>query len=181
LMGSSYYAQDWSRKLLDFWFRNGLEPSGKFTEYLAASREPLFQDDYGLNINDNTPLLMLAAHHYYSLTGDKGFLFAVYPALLRSANLILQQREVGSNNHYNLVWCDSTETFVRGLCGWRNAIRNYNLAGAVTELNVECYYALLMTAELAREVGDGSNARLLESAAGNLYSAIQSHLRDVSS
>jgi glycogen debranching enzyme len=181
LMGSSYYAQAWSRKLLDFWFRNGLEPSGKFAEYLAASREPLFQDDYGLNVNDNTPLLMLAAHHYYSLTGDKGFLYAVYPALLRSANLILQQREVGLNNHYSLIWCDSTETFVRGLCGWRNAIRDYNLAGAVTELNVECYQALLMTAELAREIGDHRNARLLESAARDLYSAIQSHLRDLSS
>ena len=181
LMGSSYYAQNWSRKLLDFWFRNGLEPSGKFTEYLAASREPLFQDDYGLNVNDNTPLLMLAAHHYYSLTGDKGFLLNAYPALLRSASLIMQQRAAGLNNRYNLVWCDSTETFVRGLCGWRNAIRDYNLAGAVTEVNVECYHALLMTAELAREVEDDRNAHLLEAAARDLYEAIQSHLRDMSS
>ena len=177
LMGSSYYAQSWSKKLLDFWFRYGLEPSGKFTEYLAASREPLFRDDYGLNINDNTPLLMLAAHHYYALTGDKGFLLAVYPALLRSANLILQERDAGANNRYRLVWCDSTETFVRGLCGWRNAVRDYNLAGAVTEVNVECYHALLMTAELAGELSDGRNEQILESAAADLRKAIESHLR----
>jgi hypothetical protein len=104
-------------------------------------------------------------------------LLGVYPALLRSASRVLQERETGANNRYGLVWCDSTETFVRGLCGWRNAIRDYNLAGAVTEVNVECYQALLMTAELAREVDDQRNAQLLESAAGDLRAAIQSHLR----
>ena len=79
LAGSSYYAQSWSRKLFDFWFRYGLDVSGKFTEYLTASGDPLFKDDYGLNINDNTPLFLMAAHQYYCVTGDLGFLHSAYP------------------------------------------------------------------------------------------------------
>src|SRR3989449_7367882 len=146
-------------------------------EYMAASRDPIFKDDYGLNINDNTPLLMMAAHHYYSLTGDQGFLRAVYPSLLNSADYILSQRRVGKNNRFGLVWCTSTETFVRGLCGWRNAISNYNLSGAVTEVNSECYRALLQTSQLAQEMGDEPNRARLETAAQDLRQAIEKHLR----
>ena len=130
LAGSSYYAQAWSRSVLDFWFNHGLDLSGKFTEYLTASRDPMLGDDYGLNINDDTPLMMIAAHQYYSLTGDRGFLNSAYPSLLRSANYILTQRRAGRNNQHGLVWCDSTETSVRGSCTWRNVISGYNLAGA---------------------------------------------------
>ena len=177
LMGSSYYAQPWSRRLLDFWFSRGVDPNGKFTEYMSASRDPFFKDDYGLNINDGTPLFMIAACHYYSLTKDRDFLHRVYPLLLNSANLILDQRKIGTSNRFNLVWCNSTETFVRGLCGWRNAIRDYNLSGAVTEVNVECYYALKKISELAKEVGDQLNQERLETAAEDLRKAINKHLR----
>ena len=177
LMGSSYYAQTWSRKLLDLWFQWGLETSGKFVEYFAASREPIFRDDYGLNIADNTPLLLMAAHHYYSLTGDLGFLHSVYPSLLHSANYILDQRKVGTNNRFGLVWCTSTDTFVRGLPVWRNAIPGYNLCGAPTELNTECYRSLLLVAELAQAMGDEPNRLRLEDAAQDLRVAINAHLR----
>jgi glycogen debranching enzyme len=177
LAGSAYYAQLWSRKLLDFWFRYGLEVNGKFTEYLTASGDPIFKDDYGLNINDNTPLFLMAAHQYYSVTGDLGFLYSVYPKLLQSADYILEQRKAGLNNRYGLVWSTSTETFVRGLCGWRNAIPNYTLSGAVTEVNAECYRALMTTAELAKAMGDEPNRQRLQSAAGELARAIDKYLR----
>jgi len=177
LSGSSYYAQAWSKKLLHLWYQEGVELSGKFIEYMKASRFPIFRDDYALNINDNTPLLMIAAYRYYSLTGDRGFLDAVYPQLLNSANYILSQRWVGSKNHYGLVWSTSKEKFVRGLCGWRNAISDYNISGAVTEVNVECYQALLRTAELARLMGDKANEARLQTAALELEQAIQQHLR----
>jgi hypothetical protein len=177
LSGSSYYAQPWSKLLLSLWFNKGLEPNGKFIEYMTASGNPIFTDDYGLNINDNTPLLMMAAHRYYSMSGDLQFLHEVYPLLLNSANYILSQRRVGKNNRYGLVWCTSTETFVRGLCGWRNCIRNYNLSGAVTEVNVECYQALREVAELARVMGDDLNRTRLEASAQDLKAAINQHLR----
>ena len=172
LVSTNYYAQAWSRRILDFWFRAGVEPSGKFIEYMHASSDPLYRDDYGLNINDNTPLLMIAAHHYYSLSGDRGFLDGVYPALLRSADYILAQR-----NGDGLVSCRSREYFVRGLCGWRNCTQNYRLSGAVTEINAECHRALAVTAELAAATGDKANAARLRSAAKELLAAINRHLR----
>ncbi len=177
LMGSSYYAQARSRKLLDAWFRFGLEPSGKFVEYFTAARQPIYRDDYGLNIADNTPLMIMAAHHYYSLSGDRGFLEAVYPWLLNSADYILQQAKASERNRYGLVWCDSTDTFVRGLPVWRNAIPKCNIAGAPTELNAECYQALLQTADLARVMGDETNRVRYKAAAQLLHGAIERHLR----
>lgn len=177
LMGASYHAQAWSRKLLDFWFAHGIEPSGKFTEYMTASRDPMFSDDYGLNVNDNTPLLIIASHHYYSLTGDRDFLTRAYPSLLRAAGLIESQRYAGENNHYGLVWCTSAEKFVRGLCGWRNAISNYNLSGAVTEINSESYQAFRDLSELAAEAGDRANEARFQSAAEDLLQAINTYLR----
>jgi glycogen debranching enzyme len=177
LMGSDYYAQAWSRKLLDLWFAHGLEPSGKFIEYMTASRDPIFTDDYGLNINDITPLLVLASSQYYSITGDRGFLLQVYPSLLRSAELIQSQRTVGENNHYGLVWCTTTENFVRGLFSWRNAISNYNISGAVTEVNSEAYGALLSVSELAGVLGDTANQAHYKAAAEDLHQAINRYLR----
>jgi glycogen debranching enzyme len=177
LMGSNYYAQAWSRKLLDLWFAKGLEPNGKFTEYMTASQDPLFTDDYGLNINDITPLLIMAASHYYSLSGDRGFLLQVYPSLLRSAELIQSQRSAGENNHYGLVWCTTRETFVRGLFSWRNAIANYNLSGAVTEVNSEGYEALRTISELAGVMGDSANQAYYKAAAEDLHAAINRSLR----
>ena len=177
LMGSSYYAQTRSRKLLDAWFRFGLEPSGKFIEYFTAARDPIYRDDYGLNIGDNTPLFIMATHHYYSLTGDRSFLGAIYPSLLNSADYILEQTGVGEKNRFGLVWCTSTDTFVRGLPVWRNAIPKCNIAGASTELNVECYRALLIAAELAQAMGDEGNRARFESAAQDIRSAIEKHLR----
>jgi glycogen debranching enzyme len=172
LVSSNYYAQAWSRGMLDFWFRVGQEPSGKFIEYMLAASAPLYRDDYGLNINDNTPLLMIAAHHYYALSADRGFLDAHYSALLRAANYILDQR-----NADGLVWCRSRDAFVRGLCGWRNCTANYRLSGAVTEINSECYRALALMAELAAATGDKPNATRLQAAAKELHTAINRHLQ----
>jgi hypothetical protein len=98
VVASNYYAQAWSRRMLETWFRLGLEPNGKFIEYMAPSRQPhLFRDDYGLNINDNTPLMLIATHHYYCLSGDRGFLDFAYPSLLLSANYILDQRNAAAS------------------------------------------------------------------------------------
>ncbi|MDB6167302.1 MAG: hypothetical protein JWM88_166 [Verrucomicrobia bacterium] len=172
LVGTNYYAQAWSRRLLEFWFRDGVEPNGKFIEYMLASSEPLFRDDYGLNVNDNTPLLIVAVHHYYSISGDRGFLDSVYAALIRSANYLLAQR-----NDDGLVWCRSRDVFVRGLCGWRNCTGNYELSGAVTEINAECQAAFALTAELAGVVGDRGTAGRFRTAAAALHTAINRHLR----
>ena len=82
-------------------------------------------EDYGLNINDNTPLLVLALWHHYNVTGDRAFLERVYPQAKRMAKYILSQR-----NEQGLVWCSSGGTFERGIVGWRNVIPDYRLSGA---------------------------------------------------
>ncbi len=177
LLSTNYYAQAWSRRILETWFHHGLEPNGKFIEYMLASSNPLFKDDYGLNINDNTPLMLIASHHYYALTGDRGFLDSAYPSLLASANYILDQRRVGANNRHGLVWCTSTEHFVRGLATWRNCFQGGQISGAVTEINSECYRALMALAELALAAGDDPNAQRLTAAAEDLRGSINDHLR----
>ena len=176
LMGSDYYAQGWSRKLLDLWFEHGLEPNGKFAEYMTASHLPLFRDDYGLNINDDTPLMMIAASHYYSLSGDRDFLLRAYPSLVKSADWIESQRTAGDNNHYGLIWCTTTELGPRGMCSWRAVIPNYSLSGAVTEVNSEAYQALRAVAALARVLGDETNALRYDHDANDLRQAINRYL-----
>ena len=90
-------------------------------------------EDYGLNINDNTPLLILALWHHYNATGDEDFLREVYPAAAKAARYILSQR-----NDQGLVWCTATGTSDWGIIGWRNVIKDYRLSGATTEVNSEC-------------------------------------------
>ena len=176
LMGSSYFAPEFSRQLLTLWFKHGEEPSGKFSEYMLASGEPLFTDDYGMNINDDTPLMLIAARHYYSLTRDRGFLLEAYPGLLRAADWIQSQRRVGENNTYGLLWCTSTELGTRGLFTWRN-LGTINISGAVTEVNSEAYAALTAVSELAGASGDSANEQRYRAAAQSLREAINRYLR----
>ena len=81
--------------------------------------------DYKLNINDNTPLLVLALWHHYNATGDVAFLRRVYRASKRAAEYILSQR-----NEQGLVWCTATGTADWGIVGWRNVIADYRLSAA---------------------------------------------------
>jgi len=176
LMGSSYFSPAFSRKLLDLWFEHGEERNGKFSEYMLASGEPLLRDDYGMNINDDTPLMLIAARQYYSLTRDRGFLLDVYPGILRAANWIQSQRWVGANNTHGLLWCTSTALGTRGLFTWRN-IGTTNISGAVTEVNSEAYAALTAVSELAGAMGDPVNQRRYRAAAQSLRAAINRYLR----
>ncbi len=123
------------------------EESGLVVEYYDIRDDTTA--DYGLNINDNTPLLILALWHHYNSTGDDDFLRAVYPAALKAARYILSQRD-----DQGLVWCTATGTSDWGIVGWRNVIKDYRLSGATTEVNSECYAALRTVAQMARVVGE---------------------------
>ena len=103
------------------------------------------REDYSLNINDNTPLLILALWHHYNTSGDLAFLKRVYPFALKAARYILSQR-----NQQGLVWCTATKTSDWGIVGWRNVIKGYRLSGATTEVNSECFAALNTIAQMAR-------------------------------
>ena len=118
------------------------EDSGKVVEYYDIRNGKTA--DYDLNVNDNTPLLVLALWHHYNTTGDGDFLQEIYPAAVKAARYLLSQR-----NDQGLVWCTATGTSDWGIVGWRNVITNYRLSGASTEVNSECYAALLTVSHMA--------------------------------
>lgn len=170
--GSDYITPHFSRDSL-LWYANHVEPDGMVAEYFDI-RTGESSDD-GLNINDNTPLLILALWHHYNTTGDRGFLEDVYPKAARMADYILSQR-----NGEGLVWCTSDGTDVRGIVGWRNVIAGYRLSGATTEVNSECYAALKTICMMAEELNRSDEARAYDRAANDLRDAINEHLLDKS-
>ncbi|HKU81765.1 MAG TPA: hypothetical protein VJP76_06300, partial [Candidatus Tumulicola sp.] len=143
--GSDYVTPDFSRESL-LWYVEHLRRRGMVAEYYDVRTGK--SEDYGLNVNDNTPLIVLAAWHHYNATGDRAFLRRAYAPCRRAARYLLSQRD-----DRGLVWCTATGTGERGIAGWRNVIRGYRLSGATTELNSECYAALLAVSKMAGALG----------------------------
>jgi glycogen debranching enzyme len=168
--GSDYITPHFSRESL-LWYADHLQPDGMAVEYFDIRTGESNADR--LNINDDTPLLILAFWHHYNTTGDRDFLKYVYPKAVRMADYILSQR-----NDQGLVWCTATGTNVWGIVGWRNVIDNYRLSGATTEINSECYAALRTMGLMADELGHAADRERYEPAADALRSAINEHLLD---
>lgn len=168
--GSDYITPQFSRESL-MWYATHLEPRGMVVEYYDIRNGK--SEDYGLNINDNTPLLILALWHHYNTTGDMAFLKEVYPYARKAARYILSQR-----NEQGLVWCTSTGTADWGIVGWRNVIENYRLSGATTEVNSECYAALETISHMARDLNKPKESAEFREHAHRLRAAINTHLLD---
>ncbi len=168
--GSDYITPHFSRESL-LWYADHIEPDGMAVEYFDIRTGQSCDD--GLNINDDTPLLVLAFWHYYNTTGDRAFLEYVYPRAVRMGKYILSQR-----NEDGLVWCTSHGTNVCGIVGWRNVIDNYRLSGATTEVNSECYAALKTICMMAEELGRLDEAKSFDASADALREAINEHLLD---
>ena len=166
--GGDYFVPDFVRDSLQAFVRTQ-EKSGLVVEYYDIRDDK--SNDYGLNINDNTPLLILALWHHYTATGDMDVLRDVYPAALKAARYILSQR-----NDQGLVWCTATGTSDWGIIGWRNVIKNYRLSGATTEVNSECYAALEAMAQMARIMGEHDVSAEFSTHASALKEAINRHL-----
>ena len=168
--GADYLTPDFARaSLLAYVERQ--EPSGMIAEYYDVRTGKT--EDYGLNVNDNTPLLILALWHHYNTTGDRPFLERVYPAALKAARYLLSQRD-----ERGLVWCTSKKTQDWGIVGWRNVIDNYRLSGATTELNSECFAALQTIGHMARVLENHDASAEFAQAAAELREAINTHLRN---
>lgn len=127
--------------------------------------------DFGLNINDDTPLFVWGVWHHYAMTRDRTFLDEILETVIKAGRYIASVR-----NEQGLVWCTSEEFGSKGIIGWRNVIQGYRLSGAVTEVNSECYAAFRCVAVLARAGGDGDTAREFEGFASQLHAAIEKHL-----
>ncbi len=166
--GADYFVPDFVAESLQAYMKNQ-EPSGEIVEYYDIRTNQVA--DYGLNINDNTALLILALWHHYISSGDEQFLRQNYAAAAKAARYILSQR-----NTQGLVWCTANGQSDWGIVGWRNVIKNYRLSGATTELNSECYAALQTMAQMADTLDQREDAQSFARAATDLRDAINTHL-----
>ncbi|HET6276366.1 MAG TPA: trehalase family glycosidase [Candidatus Cybelea sp.] len=169
-LGSDYVTPEFSRESLRWYLRHA-ERKGKIVEYYdVRNGKP---SDYGLNVNDDTPLIVLALAHHYRVTGDLEFLRESYAAAKRCADYLLTQRDARG-----LIWCTATKTAEWGIVGWRNIIDDYRISGASTEINSECFAAFAAMASLAQALGKQKESERFEREAAELRAAINEHLRD---
>lgn len=144
--GYDYLLPWFSRNAIEL-FNRFLEPSGQVVEYVRGVSG--FKTAYDLNVNDDTPLHIIAILHHYNATLDDAWLRDVYPLVLKIAEYMLAQRDANG-----LLFCRAGGLDMFGITSWRNIIPLYNLDGAVTEINAEAYFALEATARLAAIVDD---------------------------
>ena len=171
--GADYILPEFAEASL-LWYAEHLEAKGLVVEYYDVRTGKTA--DYKLNINDNTPLLILALWHHFNTTGERKFLERIYPSAVKAAKYILSQR-----NEQGLVWCTADGVSDWGIVGWRNVIADYRLSGATTEVNSECYAALLTVSHMARVLGKHAASATFKSAAEALRDSINEHLFDTAS
>lgn len=144
--GYDYFMPQFSRDAIEL-FNRFLEPSGQVVEYVRGVNG--YKTTYDLNINDDTPLHIIAILHHYNATLDDAWLREVFPLVVKIADYMLSQRDGNG-----LVFCRAGGLDMFGITSWRNIIPLYDLDGAVTEINAEAYFALEATARLAAIVDD---------------------------
>jgi len=170
IYGCDHFRPESSRRMIETIVRKQYD-SGKIPEYYNARTGVV--EDYGLNINDGTPLFVLAVNHHVRSTGDAAFLAEVYDAVARACRYILSQRD-----ERGLVFCTAEGLEVWGIASWRNVIPNYRINGAVTEINAECAAALRAMGHMAENLGRGDDAEEFTAAARELTDAVNEHLLD---
>jgi hypothetical protein len=144
--GYDYFMPQFSRDAIEL-FNRFLEPSGQVVEYVRGVNG--YKTAYDLNINDDTPLHLIAILHHYNATLDDAWLRGVFPLVVKIADYMLTQRDANG-----LVFCKAGGVDMFGITSWRNIIPYYTLDGAVTEINAEAYFALEASARLAAVVED---------------------------
>ena len=139
--GYDYFLPHFSRAAIEL-FNRFLEPSGQVVEYVRGVSG--FKTSYDLNINDDTPLHIIAILHHYNATLDDAWLRGVFPLVRGITDYLLSQRDANG-----LIYCKAAGVDMFGITSWRNIIPYYTLDGAVTEINAEAYFALEAAAMLA--------------------------------
>jgi len=170
VFGSDYLSPQFSRNMLLLGERFAYHEGGKLTEYLHANETVPAQHDYNLNINDDTPLFVYAMHHHALTCNDDWSFERIYPLMQKACDWIISQMKNG------LVQCYAEGTNVWGIFSWRNIIDDYNLTGAVTEINAECYYALKCTADVANHIGKHNDSERYLNIAETLKREINAQL-----
>jgi hypothetical protein len=171
VVGNDYFMPEFSRSLLDKW-ASLQYPNGKLPEFVNALTDQ--PEDDGLNINDDTPLYVMAANHYYRATGDLDWLRRIYPSLAKAGRYIVSQMDAR-----DLVCCSANDPRgnVWAIASWRNVIPNYSINGAVTEINAECVAALRHLGHLAESIpGSDADAQYFTSYSARIRDAMAKQL-----
>jgi glycogen debranching enzyme len=142
---------------------------GLIAEYVDGVED--MTEFHGFNINDNTPLFVMAVAHHLEATGHSECLKKLYGPARKACELILRQRD-----KHGLVRCTNQGIGIEAICGWRNVLRNEQITGVVTEINSECYAALRSMSRIAVMAGKEQDARRYEDAAADLRARINKHL-----
>lgn len=174
-LGASYLSPGFVADMWQLILDHGQHPGGKLTEYLRCAQVApdgrVFREDYGLDLNDDTPLFIWATCHHAAVTGDRPFFDRTWPAVREAADWLLSRR-----GPLGLLWCGVDGTNTYGIASWRNIIPGYGLSGAVTEINAEAVNALRAAARMAAVTGDTACATRYEAAAEDLVAAIEALL-----
>ncbi|HZY98736.1 MAG TPA: hypothetical protein VFE36_04115, partial [Candidatus Baltobacteraceae bacterium] len=168
--GNDHFLPSFSRRLLDNLAQRQYS-NGKMPEYFDGISGRV--EDDGLNINDDTPLYVLAVNHHFRATGDWEWLAKTYPGVARASRYIISQID-----NRDLVFCsaDDPRGNVWAIAGWRNIVSGYRISGAVTEINAECVAALRDAAHLAEELGREEEREAFAAASARIRAAMDAHL-----
>ncbi|MDP9110362.1 MAG: hypothetical protein M3M96_01830 [Candidatus Eremiobacteraeota bacterium] len=166
--GFDYFLPQFSRDAIEV-FNRFVEESGEMIEYVRGVSG--FKTSYDLNINDDTPLHIIAVLHHYNATLDDAWVRKVFPLICKIADYMLTQRDKNG-----LLFCRAGGVDMFGISSWRNIIPYYTLDGAVTEINAEGVFALEAAAMLAAVVGDNDRWKLYSGEAQRLREAMMQYL-----
>jgi len=166
--GFDYFWPEFSRNALEV-FNAAAEDSGLMIEYVRGVSG--YKTDYDLNINDDTPLHLIAMLHHYNATLDDEWVRKHVNLVVRLTDYMLSQRD-----EKGLVVCRAKGVDLHGISSWRNIIPYYTLDGAVTEINAEAVYALESSAMLCAVVGDNEHWEKYSGEAQNMRAAMMDYL-----
>ncbi len=168
--GFDYFLPQFSRDAIDV-FNRFLDPSGQVVEYVRGVSG--YSTSYDLNINDDTPLHLIAILHHYNATLDEEWVRGLIPLIVRIADYLLAQRD-----SIGLISCTAKGVDMYGIASWRNIIPYYTLDGAVTEINAEAVFALEATAMLCAVAGETGHWERYAREAQTLRENMMAHLFD---
>lgn len=148
--GCDFIKPEWSCSMLSilcqFQRKDGLIP-----EYIDGNTGMI--EDFAFNINDATPLYIMAVEHHIKCTAHWQCLEKLYESVKKAGELILSQM-----NEDGLVKCNATGLGPQAICSWRNVLHNQSISGIVTEVNSECFAALRALSNLAKMANKDDDA-----------------------
>jgi glycogen debranching enzyme len=166
--GFDYFWPEFSRDALEV-FNQAVDETGLMIEYIRGVSG--YKTAYDLNINDDTPLHLIAMLHYYNATLDDAWVRDRRDLIIKLTDYMLTQRD-----DQGLIFCRAKGVDMYGISSWRNIIPYYTLDGAVTEINAEAVFALDAAAMLCAVVGDNEHWEKYAAQAQDMREAMMDYL-----